>query len=123
MTLTNEKNNNLQFPIKRYMLLGASIFVYSLSGLFSKLASSYVFLSYPYILCLIGVVGVLGCYAVLWQVALKKIPLSRAYPFRSLSIVFGLAIAFFAFHEIVTWQNFIGCFIVIVGLLIITTGR
>lgn len=109
--------------VRKSFFLMFAVAVYSLSGLFSKLASSYAFLSYSYFLCLIGVVGVLGCYAVLWQVALKKIPLSQAYPFRSMSIVFGLAIAYIAFHETVTWQNVIGSILVLMGLVIITTGK
>jgi len=109
--------------IKNILLLLVAIAVYSASNYFTKQASNHVFMSLVYMLCLIGVVGVLGCYAVLWQIALKRIPLSQAYPFRSLSIVFGLAIAYFAFHEVVTWQNLIGCLIVLLGLLIITTGK
>ena len=108
---------------KSIFFISFAVAVYSLSGLFSKLASSCDFLSYSYFLCLLGVIGVLGSYAILWQIALKRISLSQAYPFRSLSIVFGLAIAYFAFHEVVTWQYLIGCLIVLFGLLIITTGK
>ena len=94
-----------------------------MSSFFTKQAAGYGFLSLEYCLCICGVVGILGLYAVLWQFALKKIPLSKAYPFRSLSIVFGLAIANFAFQEVVTLQNCVGCIIVLVGLLIITSGK
>ena len=100
-----------------------AVAVYSASGFFTKLASAYDFLSFPYIACLSGVVVVLGLYAVLWQTALKRIALSQAYPFRSLSVVFGLGIAYFAFHENVTWQNLLGAGIVVTGLVIITTGK
>lgn len=106
-----------------YLLLCLAVAIYSLSGLFSKAASFYDFLSPKYTLSLVAVVGVLGIYAVLWQIALKRVPLSQAYPFRSLGVVYGLAIAYFAFHEDVTWQNLIGAIIVLSGLLIITTGK
>lgn len=108
---------------KNILLIAVVVAIYSLSGLFTKLASSYDFLTTGYSLCLSGVICILGLYAILWQLVLKRIPLNQAYPFRSLSVVFGLAIAYFAFQETVTRQNLLGCAIVLLGLLIITTGR
>lgn len=105
------------------LLLCFAVAVYSLSGLFSKLASGHEFLSFPYLCCLCGVIIILGIYAVLWQIALKRVPLSVAYPFRSLGVVYGLAIAGFAFHEPVTWQNMLGGAIVIFGLYVMMTGK
>lgn len=93
--------------------------VYSMSGLFTKQASYYDFLSLPYLCCLIGVVLVFAIYAVLWQVALKRVPLSQAYLFRSLGVVYGLALAAFVFNESITWTNMIGGLIVLVGLVIL----
>lgn len=97
--------------------------VYSLSGIFTKQASTYEFLSIPYLGCLLGVILVFAAYAVLWQMILKRVPLSVAYPFRSLGVVYGLAIAGFAFHEPVTWQNMFGGAIVIFGLYVMMTGK
>ncbi len=51
--------------------------------------------------------------------ALKKVPLNKAYLFRSLGIVYGMAIAFFVFQETITWGNLLGGGIVIVGLLVL----
>ena len=109
--------------VTKGLFLCLAVAVYSLSGFFTKLASGYDFLSVPYVACLSGVVFVLGIYAVLWQMALKKVPLNQAYPFRSLSVVFGLAIAYFAFYEVVTWQNLAGGALVLLGLLVMTTGK
>lgn len=105
------------------LFLCVAVAVYSLSAVFTKLASLCSFLSIPFFIYLCGVIIVLGSYAVLWQIALKKIPLNLAYPFRSLSVIYGLAIAFFLFHENVTWQNLLGGLIVLFGLLIINTGK
>ena len=96
-----------------------AVAVYSSSGFFSKLASTHVFLSAPYLCCLGGVVIVLGFYAVLWQIALKRVPLHQAYLFRSLGVGFGLVIAYFFFHESISLQNMIGAGIVICGLLLL----
>ena len=105
------------------LFLCFAVAVYSLSGLFSKLASGYEFLSVSYIASLSGVVFVLGLYAILWQIILKRVPLSQAYPFRSLGIVYGLVIAYFIFGEDVTIMNIIGSGMVLVGLLLMTIER
>lgn len=106
-----------------FLLLCLAVAIYSMSGFFTKLAAGYTFMSITYVLCLVAVVGVLGLYAVLWQMILKRVPLSVAYPFRSLGVVYGLAIAGFAFHEPITWQNLLGGAIVMLGLFIMTTGK
>ena len=93
------------------------IAIYSMSGFFTKLSSSYDFLSTSYFYCLFGVVLVLALYAVLWQIALKRVPLNRAYLFRSLGLPYGMAIASLAFHEEISWQNLVGCAVVFCGLI------
>lgn len=119
--MVNVRQNKL--TIGRIIFLCFSIAIYSLSGFFTKLAAGYAFISMPYLLCLIAVFGVLGIYAVLWQMILKRVPLSMAYPFRSLGVVYGLAIAGFAFHELITWQNILGGAIVMFGLFIMATDK
>ena len=109
--------------IGNVLFLCMAVAVYSISSVFTKLAAGYAFLSIHYFICLIGVVVVLGVYAILWQMILKRVPLSVAYPFRSLGVVYGLAIAGFAFHEPITWQNMLGGAIVMFGLFIMTTGK
>ena len=110
-------------PIRRALFLTFAVAVYSSAGFFSKIASRHVFLSFPYLLCLGGVVFVLGIYAILWQIALKKVPLNKAYLFRSLGVVYGLAIAYFVFHESITWGNLLGGGIVLGGLLVLMTEK
>jgi drug/metabolite transporter (DMT)-like permease len=112
-----------ELSIANALFLSLSIAVYSSADFFSKLASGYDFLSLPYVCCLVGVVIVLGIYAVLWQMALKRVPLNQAYLFRSLGLVFGLAIAYLAFHESISWQNLLGAAIVLCGLLILLSEK
>lgn len=109
--------------IRNALFLVFSVAVYSSAGFFSKLASSYDFLSLPYLCCLGGVIVVLGIYAVLWQMALKRVPLNQAYLFRSLGVVFGLAMAYLAFHESISWQNLLGAAVVLCGLLILLSEK
>lgn len=112
-----------KLTIRNVLFLTFAVAVYSSSGFFSKLASGFDFLSLPYIGCLGGVIIVLGIYAVLWQIALKNVQLNQAYLFRSLGVVFGLAIAYLVFHELISWQNLLGAAIVLCGLLILLSER
>lgn len=116
-----EKNVNLGKPSRVWKVIMPCIAVaiYSLSGFFTKLASRCEFLSLPYLTFLFCVLVVLGCYAVLWQMILKRIPLSRAYMFRSLGVIYGLLIACFAFGERITTPNILGCTTVMLGLRVL----
>ena len=109
--------------VRNILFLCFAVAVYSASGICTKRASRYDFLSCPYLLCLGGVVLVLGTYAILWQMALKEVPLNKAYLFRSLGVVYGLAIAFFVFQETITWRNLLGGGIVLGGLLVLMTEK
>ena len=112
-----------KLTIGRALFLAFAVAVYSSSGFFTKLASQYEFISTTYILCLFGVVVILGTYAVLWQIALKRVNLNQAYLFRSLGLIYGLCIAYFAFHESISWQNVLGALIVLFGLLLLLSGK
>lgn len=105
------------------LFLCFSVAIYSTSGIFSKLASGYEFLSLSYLVCLGSVVSVLGIYAVLWQIALKMVPLNQAYLFRSLGLVYGLCIAHFFFNEKITFQNLAGCCLVLTGMLLLLSKK
>ena len=124
MNVTEESNKAAErLTIRNVLFLTFAVAIYSSAGFFSKLASGYDSLSLPYIGCLGGVVIVLGIYAVLWQMVLKRVPLNHAYLFRSLGVVFGLAIAYLAFHESISWQNLLGAAIVLCGLLILLSEK
>lgn len=124
MSLSNMYHlNNKQITIASGFILCFAVAIYSTSGIFSKLASGYEFLSFPYLICLGGIVSVLGVYAILWQLALKRVPLNQAYLFRSLGLVYGLCIAHFIFNERMTVQNIAGCCLVLTGMLILLSKK
>ena len=56
----------------KYIALVGTFFIYTTSGVFSKLASQRELLSPGYIAFLACTVGVLGIYAVLWQQIIKR---------------------------------------------------
>ena len=77
--------------VLKYIALIGTFFIYTTSGVFSKLASQREFLSPGYIAFLGCTVGVLGIYAVLWQQIIKRMDVSLAYMFKGTGVVFGNA--------------------------------
>ena len=113
-------SNNFKNKMKalQYISLIAINFLYSCVALFTKYASQQEFMSWNYMLGVIGAVGVMGLYAILWQQVLKRIELSVAYMFKGTSIVFIMLLAYALFGEQITWNNIIGAIIIIVGIVL-----
>lgn len=107
---------NKSKPFQNYLALVGVNFVYACTGIFTKMASRYELLSWPYLLWLSGAVGVMGLYALLWQQVLKRIDLSTAYMFKGTSLIFGLLIAWSILGEQITLNNMIGAAIIIIGI-------
>ena len=92
--------------------------LYACVSIFTKLASQQEFMSWNYMLCLIGAVGVMGMYAMLWQQILKRIELSLAYMFKGTSLIFVMLLAHVLFGEQITWNNVVGAIIIISGIVL-----
>lgn len=102
----------------QYIFLMAINLLYACVSIFTKYASQQEFMSWNYMLGLIGAVGVMGLYAVLWQQILKRIELSLAYMFKGTSLVFVMLLAYLFFGEQITWNNIIGAIIIITGIML-----
>lgn len=98
-------------------LIGINL-VYACTYICMKKASPYAFLSAPYILWVVATIGVMGVYAVLWQQVLARVPLSTAYMFKGTSLIFVLLLSALLFHEGITWQNVMGSFIIVSGIVL-----
>lgn len=92
--------------------------LYTGVSLFTKYASQQEFMSWNYMLGLIGAIGVMGLYAILWQQILKRIDLSLAYMFKGTSIVFIMLLAYVFFGEQITWNNIVGAIIIVGGIVL-----
>ena len=102
-----------------FLLMYFSFFIYSLSGIFSKIASQKEFLSFSYILCFAGIICILGIYAILWQQVLKHIPLSVAMANKPIALILSLVWAFILFDEVLNAKTVVGIAIILAGLAII----
>ena len=109
--------------VLKYIALIGTFFIYTTSGVFSKLASQREFLSPGYIAFLACTVGVLGIYAVLWQQIIKRMDVSLAYMFKGTGVVFGPMLAHFVFGEAITTTNMVGAAIIICGITLYARPR
>lgn len=109
---------NRKLKIVYILSLIAINLLYACVGIFTKYASQQDFLSLNFMLVVMGAVGVMGLYAVLWQQILKRIELSVAYMFKGTSIVFVMLLAYVLFGEQITWNNILGAIIIIVGIVL-----
>ena len=80
------------------------------------MASRQEMLSWPYWFWIVGAVGVMGLYALLWQQVIARMSLSTAYMFTSL--IFVLLISALLFGETILINNIIGSAIIIVGIVL-----
>ena len=75
-------------------------------------------LSWPYMLWILGAIGVMGVYALLWQQIIAKMPISTAYMFKGTSLIFVLMFSVLLFGEAITLNNIIGSVIIILGIVL-----
>ena len=106
--------------VKDYIQLHLNIMLFSLTSVFSKLASVqynrhgldsimlYVFLFLMILNC--------GIYAIAWQQVIKKFSLSTAYANKSVYLLWSQVWAVIIFHENLSIQNIIGILIVLAGV-------
>lgn len=109
--------------LKTYFLLHFILLLYSINGIFSKLASTKEFMSLDFIL-LYGVVLLnLFIYAILWQQVLKKIPLTTAFSNKSIIIIWGMIWGKLIFNEAIKWNMILGTIIIILGVYMVVRNN
>lgn len=92
--------------------------VYSSASILMKLSSSEDN-SVLALFYLAGTFGVLGVYAFFWQMILKHIPLSTAFMFKSITVLYGMFFATAIFDENITRSNLAGAFLIVLGIVIL----
>lgn len=109
--------------IKDYFLLHFIILMYSLGGIFSKLASNEKFITFSFI-CFYGMLLlVLLLYAILWQQILKVIPLTTAFANKSFTVIWGMVWGAILFNEEISFSMIIGSLIIFVGVYLVVNDN
>ena len=109
--------------VKNYIQLHLNILLFSLTSVFSKMASVqynrhglgsiclYVFLTL--------MIGNCGIYAIAWQQGIKKFSLSTAYANKSVYLLWSQIWAVVIFHENLSVRNIIGILVVLTGVWVV----
>ena len=105
--------------IKYYIALHIELFLFSLGGMCSKIASQHTFLSFWFIFWYGLVILNLGVYALVWQQIIKHLPLNTAYANKAVTIAWGILWGMLFFNETIKWNMIVGALIVIVGVIMV----
>ena len=93
-----------------------TVIVYSFSGVFQKLASRYPMISIQFLLFYGCSIGILFVYAVLWQMILRKVPLTTAYSNRAVSMIWSMVWSVLLFQERTSWNQILGAIVICYGI-------
>lgn len=103
---------------KTYIALHFLLMLYSISGVFSKLAASYGFMSLEFLIQYALMILILGVYAIGWQQILKRMPLTTAFSNKAATVVWGIVWGVVIFSENLTWPKIVGGILIIIGVIL-----
>lgn len=107
----------------RYLIiLHIILALFSVSGIFSKLAAGEDMLSRKWVLYYGTVLLFLFIYAIAWQQIIKKMPIVTAYANKAAMVIWGIIWGYIFFGEAVTIKKIIGAIIIIAGVYLVVTG-
>lgn len=115
----------LHVPVKDYLLLHATLFLYAIASVFAK--SAGINLSNQAMTAVIIFLGLeaatLGVYAMLWQQTLKRMPLSYAYSNKGIVTLWSCLFGLLFFGESLTLGKGIGIAIVLAGVYLVVSDH
>lgn len=103
---------------KTLVFLHLLLMIFSTSGIFSKKAASFPFLSLPFFVCYSLVLFLLFLYAIGWQQVIKRIPLTTAFANKAITVVWGIIWGTLFFGETISIGKIIGASFVVIGIII-----
>ena len=111
---------------KRVIAIQILVFLFSLSGMLTKLSALRLKQYGLWHIQFLGLFGtallLLAVYAYFWQKVLKKTDLSVAYLSKGVTLLWTLLWSVCLFGESITLWNVLGLALVMVGMLIINLG-
>lgn len=116
------KGEKLKVSLWIIVLLHASLFLSSLSGVCSKKAGMSEFFSAEFFGWYALVLVIMFVYAVVWQQVLKRMPLTVAYANRPVGLVWGMIWGALIFSERITWNMILGAGIIFIGIILVVTS-
>lgn len=108
---------------KDIFMLQSVFFIYSINSITAKLASGKEPFSLPFLMLYGLELVILGIYAILWQQVIKKFELSVAYANKAVTLIWGMFWGSLIFKEQITFVKTAGILLVVVGIMILNSGK
>lgn len=109
--------------MRNILLLNGLFLIYSVAGIFSKLASKSDFLSLDFVLCYGIVILILLIYALVWQQLLKRMQLIVMFANKSIVMVWGILWGALIFDENLKWGMLIGIPLIFAGIWFVMSDK
>ena len=103
---------------KTLFALHLMLMIYSVSGICSKMAGQYPFLSLEFCFFYGNIILLLGFYAIGWQQIIKRLPLSIAFANKAVTVVWGTVWGVLFFEETLSVGRLVGAAMVIAGVVL-----
>lgn len=116
--MTQRDCDILSGKIKTLFALHLLLMVYSMSGILSKTAAGAPFLSLEFCFLYLGILSLLGLYAIGWQQILKRLPLTTAFSNKAITIVWGIVWGVVFFAEEITPFKVFGALLIMAGVVL-----
>lgn len=106
------------YDFKIITCLHILLFIYSLGGIFSKLAAGTAFFSTDFLQLYTALLLILFLYAIGWQQILKRMPLTLAFANKAITIVWGIVFGKLFFNEEISIGKIIGALLIMAGIIL-----
>ena len=113
-SVSNSKKQN----VITIVILHVMFFLYSISGILTKLAASESFFSIRFCLYYCGIIFIFGLYAIGWQQVIKRIPLTTAFSNKAVTVIWGIIWGYAFFGEAVSFGKILGAGLVMAGIVL-----
>ncbi len=105
------------------IVLHVLLAVYSVSGILSKMAGKTTFLGMDFCMYYVGIIAILGIYAVVWQQIIKVLPLTVAFANKAVTVIWGIIWGVLIFSEEVVPMQLAGVLLIVIGIVLYSTDK
>ena len=114
-----------QVPARDFLLLHLTLLLYSVGSVLGKYAAVNLAAGHTTLVIVFGLLDVasLGLYALLWQQALKRMPLSFAFSNKAVCTLWSCLFGLLFFGESLTWGKAIGILVVLLGVWLVVSDH
>ena len=105
------------------IVLHVLLAVYSVSGILSKMAGKTTFLGMDFCMYYVGIIAILGIYAVVWQQIIKVLPLTVAFANKAVTVIWGIIWGVLIFSEEVVPMQLAGALLIVIGIVLYSTDK